>query len=208
MEDWQLFDQMPATSIQELQQSIDWSESNADDQVNQLLQRTALQFLTAYQHDRNKMLGAYNDKRDETATPKLSQPVCPNSTTTSSPIRTGTNKCGRYVLLGEVKFGLKPIVPIVQVTLRGKPGYDLAYAIAEKQLYFSQYFQTALDLSFCVRGSDEQEPGFYLVAALGSEQAGLTGLNGSIVRKVAVGRSVSNLKSVLTDIRQTLEANN
>ena len=53
--------QMPATSIQELQQPIDWSESNADDQANQLLQRTALQFLMAYQHNGNKMLGTYND---------------------------------------------------------------------------------------------------------------------------------------------------
>jgi hypothetical protein len=43
--------------------------------------------------------------------------------------------------------------------------------------------------------------------AMGSEQAGLTGLTGSIVRKVAVGRSVSNLQDALTTIRNTLEGN-
>jgi hypothetical protein len=32
----------------------------------------ALQFLTAYQHDGSKILGAYNDKRDQTATPNFS----------------------------------------------------------------------------------------------------------------------------------------
>jgi hypothetical protein len=40
---------------------------------------------------------------------------------------------------------------------------------------------------------------------MGSEQAGLTGAKGSIVRKVAVGRSVSNLQDALTTIRSTLE---
>lgn len=106
-----------------------------------------------------------------------------------------------------VKFGLKPTLRIVQlVTMRGNPTDEVAYAIAEKQLYSSHYFETALDLSFCVRGSaDPNEPGFYLIMAMGSEQAGLTGVKGSIVRKAAVGRSVSNLQNALTTIRNTLE---
>jgi hypothetical protein len=107
-----------------------------------------------------------------------------------------------------VKFGLKPTLRAVQmVTLRGNPGDQVAYAIAEKQLYASHYFETALDLSFCIRGTDApNEPGFYLIMAMGSEQAGLTGAKGSIVRKVAVGRSVSNLQDALTTIKSTLEA--
>ena len=107
-----------------------------------------------------------------------------------------------------MKFGLKPTLRVVQtLTLRGNPGDRLVYATAEKQLYASHYFETALDLSFCVRGTDNpNEPGFYLIMAMGSEQAGLTGAKGSIVRKVAVGRSVSNLQDALTTIKSTLEA--
>jgi hypothetical protein len=87
-------------------------------------------------------------------------------------------------------------------------GASLTYAIAEKQLYSSHYFATALDLSFCVRDSDDQaKPGFYLITAMGSEQEGLTGPKGSIVRKAAVGRSVSNLRGALTTIKNTLEGN-
>jgi hypothetical protein len=53
----------------------------------------------------------------------------------------------------KVKFGLKPTLRIVHVvTMRGNPADEVAYAIAEKQLYSSHYFSTALDLSFCVRG--------------------------------------------------------
>jgi hypothetical protein len=55
-----------------------------------------------------------------------------------------------------VKFGLKPTLRVVQmVTISGNPTVPVAYAIAEKQLYSSHYFETALDLSFCVRGSDD-----------------------------------------------------
>jgi hypothetical protein len=51
-----------------------------------------------------------------------------------------------------------------------------------------------------------KQPGFYLIMAMGSEQAGLTGVKGSIVRKTAVGRSVSNLQNALTNIKRILEA--
>ena len=106
-----------------------------------------------------------------------------------------------------MKFGLKPTLRVVQMLiLRGVPKDRLAYAVAEKQLYASHYFETALDLSFCVRASDDADrPGFYLIMLMGSEQAGLTGPKGSIVRKVAVGRSVSNLQSALASIKNTLE---
>jgi len=43
--------------------------------------------------------------------------------------------------------------------------------------------------------------------AMGSEQAGLTGFKGSIVRKVAVDRSASSLQKSLTVIKNTLEHN-
>jgi hypothetical protein len=91
-----------------------------------------------------------------------------------------------------VKFGLKPTLRVVQlVTLRGNPADHVAYAIAEKQLYSSRYFETALDLSFCVRGSDDShQPGFYLIMAMGSEQArpdGGQGFNRSKGRRGPVG---------------------
>jgi hypothetical protein len=102
---------------------------------------------------------------------------------------------------------LKPTLRIVQmVTMHGSPNVAVAYAIAERQLYSSHYFETALDLSFCIRrGDDAKQSGFYLIRAMLSEQAGLTGVKGSIVRKAAVGRSVSNLQNALTTIRNTLE---
>ena len=212
--------QMPASSIEEFHRSIDWSAANVNEQVNQFLQKRALQRLLTYQREGNQALGAYNDKRDAVVVPE--QFAYMLSYTKALPER--LPDFYQYLLAypnakpanvddtfywARVKFGLKPTLRVVQlVTMRGNPNDQVAYAIAEKQLYSSHYFETALDLSFCVRGSDDTtKPGFYLITAMGSEQAGLTGPKGSIVRKEAVGRSVSNLRDALTTIKNTLEGN-
>jgi len=77
--------------------------------------------------------------------------------------------------------------------------------MAEKQLYASHYFQTALDLTFCIPEPLGTARGFYLIKIMGSEQAGLTGFKGSFVRKAAVGRSASALQKSLAIIKATLE---
>jgi len=211
--------QMPASSIDDLHRSINWSGSDVNEQVNQLLQKTVLQRLLAYQSEGNKALGVYNDKSNPTEVPQqfaymLSyDKVLPKRLPDfyhyllSYPNAKPAN-VENTLYWAKVKFGLKPTLRLVQVvTLRGGPGDQVAYAIAEKQLYSSHYFETALDLSFCARGNDDpKQPGFYLITAMGSEQTGLTGVKGSIVRKTAVGRSASNLKDALSTIKNTLEA--
>jgi len=211
--------QAPANSIEELHQSIDWSAPNVKEQVNQLVRKDALQFLLAYQRDGNQALGVYNDKRNPTVVPEQFAYMLSYSKALPAHLPDFYQYLLTYPNVrpvnvedtfywAKVKFGLKPTLRIVHVvTMRGKPGDGLAYAIAEKQLYSSHYFETALDLSFCIRGSDDPaDSGFYLIMAMGSEQAGLTGVKGSIVRKAAVGRSVSNLRNALANIKNTLES--
>jgi hypothetical protein len=90
---------------------------------------------------------------------------------------------------------------------RGPRPSDPAYAIAVKQLYASHYFETALDLTVCVRDQDNPEhPAFYLITLKGSQQAGLTGFKGGIVRKVAVDKTRSSLERALEAIKQKLES--
>jgi hypothetical protein len=212
--------QMPTGSIEEFHRSIDWSAADVNERVNRLLQKMALQRLLAYQRDGNQALGVYNDKRDPTVVPqqfaymltyaKALPAQLPDFYTylLSYPNAKPANVEDTFYW-ARVKFGLKPTLRVVQMsTMRGNPADQVAYAIAEKQLYSSHYFETALDLSFCVRDSDRpKQPGFYLIMAMGSEQAGLTGAKGSIIRKNAVGRSVSNLQKSLTTIKNTLEGN-
>ena len=58
--------QMPAGPIEEFQKSINWSAADVNEQVNRLLQKTALERLLAYQREGNEALGIYNDKRNPT----------------------------------------------------------------------------------------------------------------------------------------------
>ena len=211
--------QMPARSIEELHQSIDWSAADVDDQVNQRLQQAVLQLVLAYEKDGNQALGTYNDKSHPTEVPKQFAYMLSYSKALPAQLPDFYHSLLTYpkakpanvendFYWAKVKFGLKPTLRVVHVmTMKGAPSDPIAYAIAEKQLYSSHYFETALDLSFCVRGADDaKQPGFYLIMLMGSEQAGLTGMKGSIVRKTAVGRSVSNLQNALTTIKTTLEA--
>jgi hypothetical protein len=211
--------QMPAGSIQEVLQSINWSAADVNEQVNELLRKTALRRLLDYQREGNQALGVYDDKREKVDVSKqfafmLSyDKVLPQrlpdfyNYLLSYPKGKPANVDDAFYW-ARVKFGLKPTLRVVHVvTMTGKPADRVAYAIAEKQLYASHYFETALDLSFCIRDIESpQSPGFYLIMLLSSEQAGLSGVKGSIVRKVAVGRSVSNLQDALDTIKNALES--
>lgn len=212
--------QMPAGAIGGLQQSVNWSAPDADQQVNQFVHAAILKRLLSYEQQGNQALGVYNDKRDPTEVPKqfaymLSyDKVLPQylpdffQYLLDYPKDKPANVEDKFYW-ASVKFGLKPTLRVVQVlTMRGNAATGPAYVIAEKQLYSSHYFETALDLTFCIRGdNDTGQPGFYLLMAMGSEQAGLTGVKGSIVRKVAVDRSVSSLRDALATIKTTLENN-
>jgi hypothetical protein len=211
--------QLPGSSIEELQRSVDWSATDAIQRVDMFLQNKAQHLLQAYQHNGNNALGVYNDKPSPTyvaqqfaymlSYSKALPAQLPGfySYLLAYPNVKPANVEDRFYWT-KVKFGLKSTLRIIHLAvMKGDSTDDVAYAVAEKQLYSSHYFDTALHLSFCVRGRDNSgRPGFYLIMAMGSEQSSLVGLKGEIIRKVAVDRSTSNLQAALTNIRNELEA--
>ncbi len=211
--------QLPARAMERVFKSVNWSASDRDQQVNQLLQKAAVQLVVAYKQKGNQVLGEYNDKRHPTVVPEQFKYMLSYAKALPRYVPSLANYLIDYpngktanisdtFQWADVKFGLKPTLRITHiVTMRGSGPDEPAVAIAEKQLYSSHYFETALDLTFCVRDSqDPKKPGFYLIKAMGSEQAGLTGFKGSIVRRVAVDRSVTSLEKSLAVIKTTLES--
>jgi len=209
--------QLPASSIEYLQKSVDLSAPDAEEKVNQYVHGIVIQRLLAYQKEGNQALGVYNDKKNVTKVQEqfeymlgysqILPKIIPDfykyllDYPNSKPANTED-----MFYWDKVKFGLKPTLRVVQVvSMRSNNPHEPAYTIAEKQLYSSHYFETALDLTFCISGDDPNQPGFYLIKFMGSEQAGMTGFKGSIVRKVAVGRSASSLQKSLMVIKDTLE---
>jgi hypothetical protein len=210
--------QLPAESMEEFQKSVNWSAPDVADQVNRLARRMALDALLQYEKGGNAALGTYRDKNHpaavaETFASLLSQskglPVyLPdlNNYLLEYPSAKSTNIQFEFYW-EKVKFGLKPTLRIVQAIIyRGAVPTDPAYAVAIKQLYSSHYFESALDLTICLNDSgNSNRPGFFLITLKSSQQAGLTGLKGGIVRKVAVDRTRSSLERALASIKQKLE---
>src|SRR5215510_10465375 len=210
--------QLPSEAIDEFQKSINWTAADAASQANGLAQQMALQALLAYQKGGNSALGVYRDKNHPTQVAETFQALLGrlkslpvylpdlNRILLEYPGVEPANSHSEFYW-EKVNFGLKPTLRIVQqITYRGGTDSDPTYAIALKQLYASHYFQSALDLSVCMRDpARRDERGFYLMTAKGSQQAGLTGLKGSVVRKVAVGKTRSSLETTLTAIKQKLE---
>jgi hypothetical protein len=210
--------QLPAESMEEFQKQVNWSAPDVADQVNRIGQRMALDALQQYSVGGNQALGTYRDKKHPTAVAQTFASLLSRS----KALPVYLPELDRYLLdfpaapssqiqsqfyWEKVNFGLKPTLRIVQgIVFHGIAPTQPAYAVAVKQLYASHYFETALDLTVCVRPRDVSGPnGFYLITLKGSQQAGLTGFKGSIVRKVAVDKTRSSLERALGAIKKRLE---
>lgn len=210
--------QLPASGMETLQQTIDLSSPAAAEKVNEAVRRTALERLQAYQREGNHVLGVYNDKRHPTDVAKQFAYMLSYYRAFPEHAPDFYNYLLEYpnarpvdtedlFYWTRVKFGLKPTLRIVHVmTVRKEIAGSTVYIVAEKQLYSSHYFETALDLTFCIPSDDPTRPGFYLIRVMGSEQAGLTGFKGSFIRGVAVDRSVGSLRKSLAAIKAALES--
>ena len=208
--------QLPTEAMEDIKQSIDWSAPDVANRVNHLARQMAFQALRNYMNGGNTALGVYRDKNHPAAVAETFEALITRLSALPEYLpelneylreypKAQSDKVQAGFYWEEVNFGLKPTFRIVQrVVYRGASPSEPAYALAEKQLYASHYFETALDLTVCVR--DAQRPGFYIITVKGSKQAGLTGLKGSIVRKVAVDKARSSLGRVLATIKQTLES--
>jgi hypothetical protein len=211
--------QLPAEAMEEFQRSVNWSAPNAADQANHLAQQMALQALLDYQQGGNVALGTYRDKNHPAVVAETFAALINRSKglpvylpelreyLLNYPKADSANIESQFYW-EKVNFGLKPTIRMVQAVIyKSKSPEKPAYAVAVKQLYASHYFESALDLTVCIKDTQHPDhPGFYLITLKGSQQAGLTGLKGGIVRKVAVDKTRSSLEKALVSIKQKLES--
>ena len=208
--------QLPGEAMDSFKDSINWAAPDMADRVNQLARTMALDALLKYIQGGNAALGTYRDKKHPAVVaatfqsllsrskalpvylPQLEQYLLDYPNANADNIQT-------QFFWEKVNFGLKPTLRIVQaIVYRDTSSEQQTSALAVKQLYASHYFETALDLTVCVK--DPERPGIYLITMKGSQQAGLTGFKGSIVRKVAVDKTRSSLEKALAAIKQKLES--
>lgn len=206
--------QLPAEIMEQFDQKVDWSAPDAYEQLNRLAREDALEMLKRYQSGGNEALGTYRDKKKPLLVAQQFEALLGRSEGLphyfpefhrylleypNAPLEGAED----YFYWEKVKFGLKPTIRVNHVTIYKASG---TYVTATKQLYSSHYFQTALDLSFCVKDSDAPDkPGFFLITVKGSRQDGLTGLKGSIVRHVVTGRTRESMETAMRAMKTKLE---
>jgi hypothetical protein len=210
--------QLPTDAMDEFRTKINWSAPNAQEQANRLTKTLILEAINKYQRGGNAALGIYRDKNNPAAVEHAFQSLVNRAK--ALPVylpelqvyllnypKAKSDNIQSEFYWEKVNFGLKPTIRVLQaVVYRGTDASRPAYAVGVKQLYASHYFQTALDLTICVRDDENQQPGMFLITLKGSQQAGLTGLKGGIVRKVAVDKTRSSLERALAAMKVTLEA--
>jgi hypothetical protein len=207
--------QLPAEKIEEFR-SIDWKSADVTKKVNTVARQMAFHALQSYIHGGHDALGTYRDKKNPNVVAESFEKLV--SRARALPVY--LPDLHRYLLeypnfksrniqsefhWEKVDFGLRPTLRIVQRIIHREPSRT-AFAVVEKQLYSSHYFQTALDITICVKDSAQPgQNGFYLITTKGSQQAGLTGLKGGIVRQIAITKSRSSLEKALTMFKKRLE---
>jgi hypothetical protein len=206
--------QLPAEDIEAFRSKINWSGDNPGTQVNELARKLALDALVAYQQGGNAALGTYRDKKAPAQVSEQFHSLLSRSKVLPAKLPTFYSYLLDYPKASlpdststfyweKVKFGLKPTLRInQQITAHLMAEHGPVDVVGIKQLYASHYFQTALDLYFCIPRTSSE---YYLITVKGSEQAGLTGPKGSVVRKVAVDKTRSSLEKSLQTIKQQLE---
>jgi hypothetical protein len=206
--------QLPAAHIEQFRRKIDWSGPDPGGQVNRLAKEMTLQALLAYQQGGNRALGTYEDKEAPAYVSKQFSSLLERTKFLPAKLPALYSNLLYYpdkpvpgsssVFYWEkIDFGLRPTIRVnQQITAHMNSDNGPADVVAIKQLYANHYFQTALELYYCVPRSSGS---FYLVMVKGSEQDGLTGTKGRIIRMAATSKTKVALENSLLAIKKELE---
>ena len=210
--------QLPTTAIQAFHDGVNWSRSDAADQANALARPRVLQLIQAYQRGGNEALGEYRDKQHPARIADQFRTMIGRASTLPDVLpelrryllgypKAELNGADSFFYWEKVSFGLKPTIRVNHAVIyRGTAEGRGFGVVAIKQLYAAHYFHTALDVSVCVDDGAAVTPhGFYLLTLKGSEQEGLTGVKGPILRKAVVDKPRSSLESALASIKRSIE---
>ena len=210
--------QLPTTAIQTFHDGVNWSRADAAKQVNALARPMVLELVRAYRQGGNDALGEYRDKRNPARVAEQFETMIGRSEALPDVLpeirrylleypNEGLAGSDSFMYWEKVAFGMKPTIRVNHAIIyRGRVQDRDIGVVAIKQLYATHYFHTALDMSVCADDSPSSVThGFYLLTLKGSQQEGLTGVKGSILRKVVVDKTRSSLENALASIKHTVE---
>lgn len=203
-----------AQALEQLHQKIDWSDPGANAAVTRFLHEEILNYVVAYETGGNEALAVYHNKshpesisKDFTALlerspyvlqyePELHQYLLdyPKATLPRS---------SDFFYWSVLGFGPKPTLRVNHVTIYPtQDGANATTIIASKQLYFSHYFDTGLELYTVFPGAQSSGDGFYLVAL----NRYRTDLGGGLTGKVMRMGAASGTEKAMRDTIKNAQA--
>jgi hypothetical protein len=209
--------QLPTAAIQAFHDRVSWSAPDASEQANGVARGMVLQLIDAYRRGGNTALGAYRDRSHPTLIREQFEAMVGRSTVLADSLPelqryllnypdAALRGADSFLYWEKVDFGLKPVIRVNHAIVYDTGNDRGTGVVAIKQLYASHYFNTALDVSACVRDAGRPERrGFYLLTLKSSQQDGLAGVKGAVVRGVVVDKVRASLEKALLSIKRTLE---
>ena len=177
-------------ALRRFRNDIDWRAPTARDDVNALMRRLTLDYVTRYLEGGNSELAVYRDNPAPTSVAEEFRAMVdgmPGLTTQMPNLRRYLLEYPAVTLPGatsflywqETDFGLKPTIRISHLTIREGPEDTV---VASKMLYASHYFWTGIEIRVLVP-DPARGAGFWFVTVSRSRSDGLSGFAGFFVRR-------------------------
>ncbi len=206
-------------SIARFQTEVEWTTPQAHQQAMALVRELALQFASSYRKGGNQALGVDRNKKKPTLIREEFEGLLENSPYVLSYIpelhrylleypKAELDGASDFLYWALNDFGLDPILRLSHVTIyQPEEGENSSAVIASKQLYFSRYFYTGLDLRFLVQNdADTSDESFYLVTVSRLRSGELGGFFGGLIRKAAEEGASDGLKQYLEVSKTAIES--
>ncbi len=199
-------------ALDRVRKSLDWSKPTVKRDAEALARQLALEYVTGYVEGGNDRLAVYRDRKNPTfvATEfRMMIDRMPALVEFLPDLKTLLLGYPSVTMPGitsifywqEAQFGLKPTIRINHLMIEEQPQ---GVAIANKLLYASHYFWTALELRVLVP-DPARGRGFWFVNLNRSRSDGLSGFVGRMIRGRVQNEAQKGVESALAATKAALE---
>jgi hypothetical protein len=206
--------------MQRIRNSVDWKSAGYVAEANNLIRAMWLEYLQRYQKDGNKALLVYHDSQKYSNIyeglnkmvkdlPVLQQYMPEMASYILQAPQGRPQSSEEFYYWQAADFGMKVVQRVTHVTIEKKPTpAGDGYLIANKMLYASHYFRSALELRFLIPiVAPDKKPATILVVLQRSYVDGMTGLKGKMLHSIVVPKSRESLERYLVSSKNKLEGN-
>jgi hypothetical protein len=204
-------------TLNDLQTQIDWSANNADEAVVRFLRERILEYINSYQKGGNASLAVYRNRSKPQLVAKEFAALLDDSPyllryrpklhayLLDYPKATLTG-ASDFLYWDIINFGPKPTMRLIHVTVYPtEKGANGATIITSKQLYYSHYFDTGLELYTLIPDGERPDSGFYVVA-LNRYRTDLGGgLTGKVMRLGATSGTKGAMKNTIATVQAAVQ---